>query len=579
MTVRNPDYRPRRPPDARVPPRRPHARRRTRVPFLAAGVILLLGVPLVLLGLLGGRPDPSRPDTAQGSGAAATRAPEDGSPGSSAPAGGTTEPGTAEPDPSEPSEPGATLVDTPLVPVTHFRSAVTATGFDEARAVLAGTSKRYAALELVEADADGVLAALGASRPADRSRLVLARDAAAVAEDLAENRDRLAFLRAEDVTPAVRAIAWGGASLFGVDRVESAADWPLRASLPARSGGSPAYDPEAAWTLVAGGDILLDRGVYQTVRIDGKGVDFPWDGGTAEITSRYCCSSFGWELPVARRTGNAGAVRDLFERADVAIANFENPAPNDFVFHTSGTIFTADPGLIDGLVNAGIDYVSLANNHIRDAGARGILETIENLEQRGLRFSGAGEDLEAARTPAVLDAGGVQVAILGYDAIAAEYAAEDDRVGNAPLSANACEADVRAARDAGADVVIIFPHWGIEYRATPSHDQQAVGRACLDAGADMVIGNHAHWASAMEVYDGKPIWYALGNLVFDQTWSEPTMEGLILEMTFSGAELRQVRVRPHIILDRAQPNFLDAAGDGRIVMDQVWDASEGLLPW
>ena len=79
----------------------------------------------------------------------------------------------------------------------------------------------------------------------------------------------------------------------------------------------------------------------------------------------------------------------------------------------------------------------------------------------------------------------------------------------------------------------------------------------IDNGADMVIGNHAHWAAAMEVYEGKPIWYALGNFVFDQTWSEPTMEGITLELTFRGTDLVQVHIRPHIILDKAQPNFLD----------------------
>jgi poly-gamma-glutamate capsule biosynthesis protein CapA/YwtB (metallophosphatase superfamily) len=83
----------------------------------------------------------------------------------------------------------------------------------------------------------------------------------------------------------------------------------------------------------------------------------------------------------------------------------------------------------------------------------------------------------------------------------------------------------------------------------------------------------------MEVYKGKPIWYALGNFVFDQTWSEPTMEGITLELTFRGPTLVQARMRPHIILDKAQPNFLDPAGDGRIVMGQVFDASKGMLPW
>jgi poly-gamma-glutamate synthesis protein (capsule biosynthesis protein) len=147
------------------------------------------------------------------------------------------------------------------------------------------------------------------------------------------------------------------------------------------------------------------------------------------------------------------------------------------------------------------------------------------------------------------------------------------------MSAAAVRAGVKAARKAGARIVIVFPHWGTEYDPTPFAGQQKLARAAIDAGADLVIGNHAHWAGAMEVYEGKPIWYALGNFVFDQTWSEPTMEGLTLELTFHGPTLVQARMRPHIILDKAQPNFLDPKGDGRVVMGQVFDASKGLLPW
>jgi poly-gamma-glutamate capsule biosynthesis protein CapA/YwtB (metallophosphatase superfamily) len=117
------------------------------------------------------------------------------------------------------------------------------------------------------------------------------------------------------------------------------------------------------------------------------------------------------------------------------------------------------------------------------------------------------------------------------------------------------------------------------YRAKPFAAQQKLARQIIDAGADMVIGNHAHWAGAMEVYKGRPIWYALGNFVFDQTWSEPTMEGITLELTFRGSELVRAKMGPHIILDKAQPNFLDERGDGKIVMGQVYEASKGILPW
>ena len=466
----------------------------------------------------------------------------------------------------------------PIVPVTNFRGTATATTRSEVASVLGGTSRRYQTVELVVDEAGAILAALNLTRPTDSSRLVLAEDATILQADLAKDGTRLGFMRADMIGPEVRALAWGRSALFGVGRVTRLTDWPLRAPLPSPAAGA-AFDPATTWTLFAGGDILLDRGVYQTVKLRGKGVDFPFDGGSAEVVSRYCCSAFGWQLPRTQRTGGAGAVRALIEGADLAIANFENPAPDRPRYHTSGTVFSADPTLIAGLAHAGIDYVSLANNHIRDAGGPGILQTIANLNRNGIASSGSGKDLATARRPGSFTMAGTNVAILAYDAIAGGYHATASRVGSAPLVARYVRQDVRSARAAGADLVIVFPHWGTEYRSKPSAAQQELAHAIIDAGADLVIGNHAHWAAAMEVYHGKPIWYALGNFVFDQTWSEPTMEGITLELTFRGATLSQVRIRPHIILDKAQPNFLDPAGDGRVVMGQVYSASKGLLPW
>ena len=546
-----------------------------RLPLLTVlGMIALaVAVPMSggMLGFGEASPVPSGGSPRPSIAAVPTLAPE--------PTGSATASVAPEPTPQLTASPTPVpLADVAIVPVTQFRATVTSTNRDELSDVLAGRSKRYEALALVESEADAIFAALGVERPAATDHLVLAPDAARLTRDLAKHRKRLAFLRAEDVTPGVRALAWGGRSLFGVGRITDPAAWRLHAQLPAVAEDE-AFDPAATWTMFAGGDILLDRGVYQTVRIRGRGVDFPFDGGTAEITGRTCCSAFGWEQPVTRRTGNAGAMRELIKGADIAIANFENPAPDRVRWHTSGTVFSADPGIIDGLANAGIDYVSLANNHIGDAGDAGILQTIANLEERGLAYSGAGKDLAAARKPAILEANGVTVAVLGYDAIARAYFADEEEAGSSQLSLTRVRNDIKTARKAGADLVIVFPHWGTEYRAMPFAGQQELARRIIDAGAGMIIGNHAHWAAALEVYEGKPIWYALGNFVFDQTWSEPTMEGLTLELTFHGAELVQARMRPHIILDKAQPNFLDPAGDGRVVMGQVFDASKGILPW
>jgi hypothetical protein len=544
-------------------------------------LVVAVGVLLLAAAVSGVWPGTGAPGASAGPSGSAVAA---GSPVSPSP---SASPPVAGASPSPPAPPSASpsapiegpLADVPIVPVAQYRTTIEQIGRADVQAAYDGTSSTWEGLELVEREASAIRAGLGLTGSGGDGSLVLAPDAATVMTDLAKNRKRLAVIRADAVGPSVRALGWGNRWLFGVDAVKTSAAWGLTARLP-QPVDTPVFDPAASWTLVAGGDIMLDRGVAQTVKIRGKGVDFPFDGGTAEITSRCKdCSPLGWDLPRTRRTGHAGAMRHLVSSADIAIANFENPAPDQFRYHTSGTNFSADPKLIAGLANAGIDWVGLANNHIRDAGATGILQTIANLRERGIAAGGAGKDIAAARKPSILEAGGTKVALLAYDTIARGYTAGPDRAGSARMSAGVVKADVAKARMAGAQVVIVFPHWGTEYDPTPFRGQQTLARAALDAGADMVIGNHAHWAGAMEVYKGKPIWYALGNFVFDQTWSEPTMEGITLELTFRGPTLVQARMRPHIILDRAQPNFLDPAGDGRVVMGQVFDSSKGMLPW
>ena len=211
--------------------------------------------------------------------------------------------------------------------------------------------------------------------------------------------------------------------------------------------------------------------------LKGKGADFPFDGGSADITGRvHAARRSAGTVPTTKRTGDAGAVRALIKGADIAVANFENPAPDKPKFHTSGTIFSADPRFLSGLADAGIDYVSLANNHIRDAGGAGLLQTIANIKKHGIAYSGAGKNLAAARTPAMLEAGGVKVAILGYDAIASSYHATATKIGSAPLSAKNVKQDVAEARKAGAELVIVYPHWGTEYDRHALRGQKKLAR-------------------------------------------------------------------------------------------------------
>jgi poly-gamma-glutamate synthesis protein (capsule biosynthesis protein) len=273
-------------------------------------------------------------------------------------------------------------------------------------------------------------------------------------------------------------------------------------------------------------------------------------------------------------------MRDLISSADLALANMEESAPDHFTFHRHGTVFTGDPALLAGIGRAGIDVASVASTHIGDGGTAGILQTIRSLKKYGIVPFGAGVNLAAARKPAIFTEGGVKVAIVGYDGISGSYyGATSTTIGDTPLDSTFFKADVAAARAAGAKVVIAFPHWGVEYTSGPSRSQQRLGHRMVDAGFDIVIGNHPHWAQAMEVYKGKPIWYSLGNFTFDQSWSEPTLEGITLELTFRGGALVQAWMNPHILIDAVQPNLLDIAGDGQRVLAPIYKASAKLLPW
>jgi poly-gamma-glutamate synthesis protein (capsule biosynthesis protein) len=481
-------------------------------------------------------------------------------------------------DPSASTDPSAEADQSPellppgevaWVPVVGFWSTTNAISEQAIGAALSGGSVKYKAVMVPADDVAAIEEALGVTISGSVGRGTPDEVRAAV------KAGALGILRASDVTPAVRALGIGKQQLFGISRTDSLDTWPLRGEVE-----DPApWDQARTWTLVAGGDILLDRGVALTVRSKKAGVDFPYDGGSASIVRETCCNAtYRTKTPVTQRDSRGGAFRSYLESADIALANLESPVDDQFAYHSRGTVFSGDPKLLEGVENAGFDVLSLANNHIRDAGTDGIMETVKALKARGIASTGAGKGFANARKPAVLETHGVTVAIFGCDAIARRYWSSGSAIGSRGCDRTTLVADIKKAKDS-SDVVIVFPHWGIEYRANPSASQRRLAKAWAKAGADLVIGNHAHWAAAMEAVGEVPVWYALGNLVFDQTWSTKTMEGITLELTFEGERLRQIRIRPHLILDKAQPNFMDPTGDGAAVLKQVRDASKKLWPY
>jgi poly-gamma-glutamate synthesis protein (capsule biosynthesis protein) len=174
----------------------------------------------------------------------------------------------------------------------------------------------------------------------------------------------------------------------------------------------------------------------------------------------------------------------------------------------------------------------VANNHAGDYGRAAFVETLAHLEAAGIRPVGGGRDLTAAHAPLWIERGGLRIAVLAYNEFKPRaFEAGPDWPGVAWSEDSQVLADIRAARAAGADLVIPFMHWGWEREPAPGERQRQLARAMIDAGADAVVGGHPHVTQGAEYYRGRLIVYSLGNFVFDGFESPEARRGWLLRLT------------------------------------------------
>lgn len=269
--------------------------------------------------------------------------------------------------------------------------------------------------------------------------------------------------------------------------------------------------------LIATGDVILARSVnYKTVR----------------------SKNFRWPFE---------KTFDVLKTGDITFVNLETPLLKDCPPTQEGMIFCGDQREVEGLIGAGVDVVSLANNHAGNYGSKGVEETVNLLTQNGISATGVSG-------PVIADIRGVKFAFLGYNDIT------KSQPGISNVDEEKMKREIAQARQR-ADVVIVTCHFGVEYRNQPDDRQKYLAHFAIDAGADLVIGNHPHWIQPIEIYKGKLITYAHGNFVFDQEWSLKTKQGVVGRYTFFDNKLAGVEFLPVQIEDYGQPYFL--AGDKR----------------
>ena len=463
---------------------------------------------------------------------------------------------------------------TQWVALTHFASDVEDLRLDDLRAAFKGERSSWAELDgpnvpitpvLVAAERALGAAALGI-RPEQLGDVdvMSPRDFGERAPDLARHPGLLLvaplaladvrfraltvegtsplFQPAQDLAHALETGRWLGVRR---DRLHEEADGHFRAGLLDFLSSELAGPAPQATTLTAVGDIIFGR------KVDEKLV------GYGDYTRPF------------------HRVAEQLRPADLTVANLECTLTDQVrPSHDWKTFsFGSSTRAAEGLRFAGIDVVSLANNHSRDLGPKPFVEMLDVLRAAGIAYVGGGRDLDEAHTPHVVEVRGTRYAFLGYDEIGSRwYGATDTTPGTAAMSEEAVRRDVAAARRE-ADVVIPFFHWGVEYTNRPTERQRRVAHAAVEAGAAMVLGSHAHWVQAFEFYEGAFIAYGLGNFVFDQDWSVETTQGVILHAGFVGARLASVRFVPIQIEALHQPRILDRV-QGRPILDRMFSVSD-----
>ncbi len=291
---------------------------------------------------------------------------------------------------------------------------------------------------------------------------------------------------------------------------------------------------EPDFSLIAVGDLMLG-GRAKSV-IAARGSDYPFE-----------------------------AVLPLLRRAPIVLANLEGPFARIAGRKQRNHSYRVNPALAAALPEAGINLVTLANNHLLDCGRAGVRETLEALERAEVAVVGAGIDEPAAHRAVIREAGRLRIGVLGYY-WNRRCAATTTRPGSAMDPPAALAADIGGLRPRVDRVVVTF-HWGVPYERQPSPADRAKARFAIDCGADVVIGHHPHVVQPVEIYAGRPIFYSVGNFAFGSGNSRA--EGLLIGVRFDLHET-SVEAYPLYVKNRDarvnyQPKVLAGRGAERVL--------------
>lgn len=240
---------------------------------------------------------------------------------------------------------------------------------------------------------------------------------------------------------------------------------------------------------------------------------------------------------------------DFFTNHDLAMANLEGPISTIAIapdITDLSMIFNFSPYTAKFLRNLHLNAVSLANNHTNNQGAEGLAATVSNLDDQNIIHVGQPQGIS--------------------DNSVQRFGTKPNQI--SVIAANFVDStgDITALisnEKKSGNFVIIYPHWGIEYAPTHSVSQQNLTHSWIDTGADLVVGSHPHVIEDAEVYKNKPIFYSLGNFIFDQNFSTETQTGLVIDGKFTKSQLT-LNLIP-IKIDHYKPTLMTGVDPLKII--------------
>jgi len=255
-------------------------------------------------------------------------------------------------------------------------------------------------------------------------------------------------------------------------------------------------------------------------------------------------------------------MESILKSTNFNFGNLESPfTEKNPIIGGHSLVFGAPKEYVKGLVDYNFKILNLANNHGFDQGLKGLQFTNSWLDQNGIKHIGAGASLKEAWQPAIITANGLNICFIG-----ASYSSINDG-GKATNNFIARIEDVKNLKSSilnlksKCDFIVATMHAGTEYVRNPNKSQIGFAHTAIEAGADMVIGAHPHWIQTMEQYQGKYIFYSLGNFIFDQEWSQDTKEGLTLKIQISKNKTSNPAAPGAAQLDDLQGNRVPAQLD------------------